>query len=175
MLDNTPNQPSMLRKKNWVEINNDACGTYNIISQIKFKTKMLKSSLYDYSDAYVLVQGTITITTGPPATDAVTERTDERNKRVIFKNYAPFTDWISEINNAQVDDAKDLDVVIPMYKLIEYSDNYSKTPESLLQYYRNEPHDAAILNFESLKPQTQYNNTTTTTTTTNNNNRKSPC
>ena len=62
MLDNTPNQPTKFRTKNWVEINDDARGTYNINSQIKFKTSMLKSSLCDYSDAYVLVSGTITIT-----------------------------------------------------------------------------------------------------------------
>ena len=71
-----------------------------------------------------------------------------------------------------------------MYKLIEYSDNYSKTAASLLQYYRNEPHDAAILNSESLKPQTQYNNNNNNNNSNNNNNnnnsnnnnnRKSPC
>ena len=64
----------------------------------------------------------------------------KRNKEVILKNYAPSTEHISRINNTQVDNAKDLDSVIPMYNnLIEYSDNYSKTSESLWQYYRDEP------------------------------------
>ena len=62
LLDNTPNQPSKFRTKNWVEINDDARGTYNTNSQIKFKTSMLKSSLCDYSDADILVSGTIAIT-----------------------------------------------------------------------------------------------------------------
>ena len=61
------------------------------------------------------------------------------NKRVVFKNCAPFSDCITEINNAQVDDAQKIDVVMPMYNLIEYSDAYSKTSGSLWQYYRDEP------------------------------------
>ena len=69
LLDNTPNKPTKFRTKNWVEINGDSHGTYNTNSQIKFKTSMLRSSLYDYSDAYILVSGTITIT-GAGADDA---------------------------------------------------------------------------------------------------------
>ena len=60
-LNNTPNQPSKFRTKNWVEINDDLCGTYNTNSQIKFKTSMLKSSLCDYRDACIAVNGTITV------------------------------------------------------------------------------------------------------------------
>ena len=77
---------------------------------------------------------------------------DKRNKEVIFKNCAPFTDCIIEIDNAQVNDAKDLDVVMPMYNLIEYSNNYSKTPGSLWQYDRDEPaldNNGNIVNFSS--------------------------
>ena len=59
LLDNTPNQPSKSRSKNYIEINNDSCGTYNTNSQIKFKTSMLNSSLCDYSDTYILVKETI--------------------------------------------------------------------------------------------------------------------
>ena len=73
---------------------------------------MLRSSLCDYSDTYILVSGTITIT-GAGADDAA-KRLDERNKGVIFKNCAPFTDCISEINNTQIDNAKYIDVVMPM-------------------------------------------------------------
>ena len=115
-LGNKPNQLSKLRTKNWVEINNDSREMYNPNSQIKFKTSMLKSSLCDYSDAYILVNEAITIT-GTGADDNA-EKLDERNKGVIFKNCPPFTDCISEINNAQIDRAKDLDVVMPMYNLI---------------------------------------------------------
>ena len=139
MIDDTSNQPSKLRTKNWVEINNESRGTCNVNSQIKFKTTMLKSSLCDYSAAYILVKGTITIT-GTGA-DAAARQADERDKGVAFKNCAPFTNCISEINNTQVDNAKDIDIVIPMYNLIEYSDNYAKTTGSLWQYFRNESDD----------------------------------
>ena len=90
---------------------------------------MLKTYLCDYSDAYILATGTITIT-GAGEDDAA-KRLDGRNKGVIFKNCAPFTDCIGEINNIEIDNAKYLDVVIPMYKLIEYRNIYSKTLGSL--------------------------------------------
>ena len=98
---------------------------------------MLRSSLCDYSDAYILVSGTITIT-GAGADDAA-KRLDERKKGVIFKNCQSFTECISEINNTQIDNAKYIDIVMPMYNSIEYSHNYSKTSESLWQYYRDDP------------------------------------
>ena len=88
---------------------------------------MLKSNLYDYSDAYILVKGTITVN-NTPAADANASNT---NKKVICKNCAPYTNCISEINNTQVDNAKDIDIAMCMYNLIEYSDNYSKTSGSL--------------------------------------------
>ena len=90
---------------------------------------MLRSSLCDYGDAYILVKGKITIT-GAGA-DAAARQADERDKGVIFKNCAPFTNCISKINNTQVDNAKDIDIVMPMYNLIEYSDNYSERSGSL--------------------------------------------
>ena len=122
MLENAPNQPTKFTTKSWAEINDDARGTYKTNSQIKFETSMLKSKLCDYSDAYILVSGTITIT-GDGYDDAA-KQADERGKRVIFKNCALFTDCISEINNNKIDYAKDLDFVIPMYNLTEYSINY---------------------------------------------------
>ena len=100
---------------------------------------MLKSSLCDYSDAYILVTGKIAITGA--GDDAAARQTDERDKGVAFKNGAPFTNCISEINNTQIDNAKDIDIVMPMYNLIEYSDNYAKTSGNLWQYYRDEPND----------------------------------
>ena len=82
---------------------------------------MLKSSLYDYSDAYILVKGTITVN-NTAATGAAAYNT---NKKVIFQKCAPFINCISQINNRQIDNAKDIDIVMPMYNLIEYSFNYS--------------------------------------------------
>ena len=110
LLDNTPNQPTKFRTKNWVEINDDVLGTHSTNSQFEIKTSMLKSGLCDYSDACILVSGTIT--TNGAGVDDNAKQLYERNKVVIFKNCAPFTDCISEINNAQVENAKDLNVVM---------------------------------------------------------------
>ena len=96
---------------------------------------MLKYILYDYSDVYILVKGTITVNN----TAAQGVAANNINKDVIFKNCAPFTNCISEINNTQIDNAKDIDIVTPMYNLIEYSDNYAKTTGSLWQYCKDIP------------------------------------
>ena len=148
LIDDTSNQPSKFRTRSWVEINDESIGTYNVNSQIKFKTTMLKFSLCDYSDAYILVKGRITITGA--GDNAAARQADEIEKGVAFKNCAPFINWISEINNTQVDNARDIDIVMPMYNLIEYSDNYAKTSGSLWQYFRDEP-DSDIEDSESFK------------------------
>ena len=141
MLDNTSNQPSKFRTKNWVEINDESRGTYSVNRQINFKTSMLRSSLCDYSDVYTLVKGNIKVDDKPTAeADA-----NSTNKEVISKNCAPFTDCISKIINAQVDNAKDIDIVMLMYNSIEYSDNYSKRSESLWQYCKDIPVVMVIL------------------------------
>ena len=131
LIDDASNQPSKFRTKNWIEINDESRGTFNVNSQIKFKTAMLKYSLCDYSDAYINVKRTITAN----STAAADAGGNNTNKKVIFKSCAPFTNCMSEINNTQVDNAKDIDIVMPMYNLIEYSDNYAKTSGSLWQYY----------------------------------------
>ena len=94
---------------------------------------MLRSSICDYSDEYMLVKGNISVNN----TGADGAAANNTNKKVIFKNRAPFTAFISEISNTQVDDAKDIDIVMPMYNLIEYSNNYSKTYGSLWQYFKD--------------------------------------
>ena len=132
---NTLNQPSKFRTRNWVEINDESRGAYNVNSQIKFKTTMLISSLWDYSDAYILVKGTISVNN----TAAQSAAANNTNKKIISKNCAPFTNCISEINNTQIDNVKDIDIVMPMYSLIEYSDNYAKTTGSLWQYCKDIP------------------------------------
>ena len=148
MIGDASNQPSKFRTKNWVEINDESRGTYDVNSHIKFKTTMLKSSLCDYSDAYIFVKGKITIT-GEGA-DAAARHANEREKSAAFKNCAPFTNCISEINNIQVNNAKDIDTVMSMYNLIEYSDNYAKTSGRLWQYFRDEPNNN-LANSESFK------------------------
>ena len=133
--DETSNQPSKFRARNWVEINDESRGAYNVNSQIKFKTTMLKSSLCDYSDAYILVKGTISVNN----TAAQGANANNINRQVIFKNCAPFTNCISEINNTQIDNDKDIDSVMSMYNIIEYSDNYAETTGSLWQYCKDIP------------------------------------
>ena len=100
---------------------------YNANSDIKLKTSMIRSNLCDYSDTYIHVKATIIVQN----TVAAAVPVNNTNKKVIFKNCAPFTNCISEINNRQVDDARDIDILMPMYNLIEYSDVYSNTSESL--------------------------------------------
>ena len=94
---------------------------YNTNSQIKFTTLTLKPSLYDYSAAYILVKGAITIAPAP----APASKAENNNREVVFKSCAAFTDCISEINIMQIDIAKGMDVVMSMYNLIEYSNNKS--------------------------------------------------
>ena len=109
---------------------------------------MLKSSLCDYSDAYILVKEKITITGA--GDNHAAKQADERDKGVAFKNRAPFTSCKSDINNVEIDYCQDIDIVMPMYNLIEYSDNYAKTSGSLWQYYRGEPNDN-LANSKSFK------------------------
>ena len=127
LLDDASNQPSKFKTKNWVQINDESRGTCNVNSQIKFRTTMLKSSLCDYSDAYILVKGKITITGGGDGAAAI--QADERDKDVAFKNCAPFINGISEINNTQINNCKYIDIVMPLYNLLEHSDNYAKHRE----------------------------------------------
>ena len=147
LLDRASNQPSKFRTRNWVEINGESKETYTN-NDIKFKTTMLRSNLCDYADAYILVMGTITIT-GAEDDDAA-KQADKRDKGATFKNCAPFTKCISRINNADIDNAQDIDIVMLLYNLIEYSDSYSKTPGSLYQCYKDE-HNNNIADSESFK------------------------
>ena len=108
LLDNASNQPSKFRINNWIEINDDSRRTHNPNKQIKFKTTVRKSTLCDYSDAYILAKVTITVhNTGTVAAP------NNRNKKVIFKKCAPFTNCRSEINNTEIDNAKDINIVMP--------------------------------------------------------------
>ena len=134
LLDNAPNQPSKFRTKNWVELNDESRVTYPIDSHIKFKTIMLKSSLCNYGHPFLLVKGRTTVNNKGTAAAPTNS-----NKKVIFKNCTQFTDCIFEIKNTQVDNAKQIDIVMPMHNLIEYSNNYSKTSGCLWQNYKDIP------------------------------------
>ena len=130
-------------------MNDDSRGTYNTNSQIRFKTSMLKPSLCDYSDEYILVKGTIIMLNTAAAAAAV----NNGNKKVIFKNGAPFTDCISKMKNTQIDNAEYIVAVMLMYKLIEYRNNYSKTSRSLWQHCRDKPaidNNCAIIVFNAV-------------------------
>ena len=114
---------------------NSLSNTYNENKSIRFKTPMLRSDLCDYADAYILVSGTITVAGNHPR--------DRKNKPVILKDNAPFVSCITRINGELIEDADDLDIVMPMYNLLEYSKNYRKTIGSLYNYYRDELNDDA--------------------------------
>ena len=109
---------------------------------------MLRSSLCDYSDPYILDKGNITVNN--TAVDGAAA--NNTNKKVTFNNCAPFINYISKINNKDIDNAKYIDIVMPVYNLIEYSDNYLKRSGSLSQYYKDIPavnanNDNTIVNF----------------------------
>ena len=156
LLNDESNEPSKFRTKHWVEIDDDIRSAYSPNKQIRFKRSMLKSNLCDYSDAYILVKGNISANnTAAAGADA-----NNANKKVIFKNCAPFTNCISKINNTQIDNAEYIDIVMPMYNLIEYSDNYSKTSESLWQYCKDIPavdDDGEIVNFNGANATDSFN------------------
>ena len=116
---------------------NSLSNAYNENKSIRFKTPMLRSNLCDYSDAYILVKGTITVT-APGVNNNANNIRDKRNRPLILKNNAPFVSCITRINGELIEDADDLDVVMSMYNLLEYSKNYRKTIGSLYNCYRDE-------------------------------------
>ena len=122
--------PRFITKK-WIEVQSQSGNTYNMTKPIRFKTSMLRSDLCAYSDACVWVKGTITVT--DPNNNVNFDR------RLTLKNNAPFISYISKINGELVENAEDLDIVIPMYNLLVYSKNYEKSSGSLFNYYRDEP------------------------------------
>ena len=119
--------------KKWIEVQSQSGNTYSTSKPIRFKTSVLRSDLCDYSDAYVWVKGKITVT--DPNNNANFDR------RLTLKNNAPFISCISKIKVELIENAEDLDIMIPMYNLLEYSKNYEKTSGSLFNYYRDEPKD----------------------------------
>ena len=145
--------PKFVTKK-WIEVYDQSQGNYNVNKEIRIKTSMLRSDLCDFSDTYIVVKGNITITKKTLIADDIdapnntaanvtatntANNNDSGDKKLVFKNNAPFINCISKINGVKIDNAEDLDVVMPMYNLLEYSKNYRKTTGSLWNYYRDEP------------------------------------
>ena len=134
-------QLSKFATREYVRVNS-LSNTYNENKSIRFKTPMLRSNLCDYSEAYILVKGTITVTAPGVNNDANNIR-DKRIRPLILKTNAPFVSCITRINGELIEDADDLDIVMPMYNLLEYSKNYRETIGSLYNYYRDELSDDA--------------------------------
>ena len=115
--------PRFITKK-WIEVQSQSGSTYSTSKPIRFKTSMLRSDLCDFSDAYVWVKGTITVTN--PNNNANFDR------RLTLKNNAPFISCVSKINGEFVENVEDLDIVIPMYNLLVCSKNYEKLQDLCL-------------------------------------------
>ena len=148
--DNESEKLSKFVTREYVRVNS-LSNTYNENKSIRFKTPMLRLNLCNYSDAYILVKGTITVT-APGANNGANNIRDKRNRPLILKNNAPFVSCITRINGELIEDSDDLDIVMSMYNLLEYSKNYRKTIGSLYNYYRDElSDDADDNNFDNIK------------------------
>ena len=152
-LDTTSDDKDLPRfvTKKWIKVYDQSGGNYNINKEVRIKTSMLRSDLCDFSDTYIIVKGTITIT-GPDNA--------KRNKSVALKNNAPFMNCISKTDGIKIDNAEHLDVVMPIYSLLENSKNYGKTTGSLWSYYRDEPSDTRSSDSESFKYKTNITGNT---------------
>ena len=129
LLGNESENLSKFVTREYVRVNS-LSNTYNENKSIRFKIPMLRLDLCDYVGAYILVTGTITVTGNHPR--------DRQNRPLILKNNVPFISCITRINGELIEDADYLDIVMPMYNLLEYSKNYRKTIGSLYNYYRDE-------------------------------------
>ena len=148
--------------KKWIEVHDQSRGVCSTNKQIRFKASMLRSDLCDYFDAYIVVKGIITVS-------AAERDRDEKNRQVTLKNNAPFISCISKINGTLIENAEDLDIVMPIYNLLKYSKNYLKTFGSLWNYYRGELADEAndnnnpnknVINSKSFKYKTSITENT---------------
>ena len=126
LLNITDNENSKFATKKWYVIDSESKGNYSHENEIKFLKSSSESSLCDYSDAYILVTGNITVTGG------------NANTKVAFKNCVPFRKCRTEINEIFVDNAEHINITMPMYNLTEYSDNYSDISGSLWQFKKDQ-------------------------------------
>ena len=135
--------------KTWVEVYDQSEKNYNLNKEIRIKMSILRSDLCDFSDGYIVVEGDITLLLLKVDNDA-----NKRNKNLAFKNNAPFINCIAKINGIKIDNAEDLDIVMPMYNLLEYSKSYKKITGSLWNFYRDEPSKPLSSNSKSFKYKT---------------------
>ena len=126
LLNGSDNDNSKFATKKWYIIDSESNGNYSQNDEIKFLTRSIESSLCDYSDAYILVTGNITATPNNAAT------------QVVFKNCVPFEKCRTEINETFIDEATHINITMLIHNLIEYSDNYYDTSESLWYFKRDE-------------------------------------
>ena len=144
LLNGSGNNNSKFATKKWYIIDSESNGNYSQNDEIKFLTRSIESSLCDYSDAYILVTGNITATPNNAAT------------QVVFKNCAPFEKCRTEINETFIDEATHINITMPMYNLIEYSDDYSDTSGSLWQFKRDEIVNNAGVTSDNNAPSFKY-------------------
>ena len=144
LLNNSENEYPKFSTKKWYVIGSESKGNYSHGNPIKFLTSSLESSIWDYSDAYILVTGNINITGG------------NNNTKVAFKNCSPFRKYRTEINETFINDADFINITMPMYNLIEYSDNYSDTSGSLWDFKRDEIVDNADVTNDNNAPSFKY-------------------
>ena len=155
-LGNTDSESSKFATRKWYAINDQNNTDYGEGSEdgttVRFETKVIKSNLCDYWDPYILVTGDITATGG------------DANTRVAFKNCAPFTKCMTHINDEHLYGANNLDMITPMYNVVEYNDNYSDTSGSLRQFERDElpvtnagnPDEVSVDNSTSFKYKSSF-------------------
>ena len=114
--------PRFVTKK-WIEVYDQSAGNYNVNKEIILKRSIPRSDLCDFRDLYIVVKGDIPL--------QIDNDANKRNENLAFKNNAPFTNCISKTNGVKIDNAEDLDALMPMYNLLQYSKNYRKTTGSL--------------------------------------------
>ena len=153
LLDTTSDDKDLPRfvTKNWTEVYVQSVKNYNVKKEITIKTPMLRSDLSDFNDACIVMKGIVAVTDPDNA---------KTNKAAAFKNNAPFINCISKTNGIHIDNAEDLDVVMPVYNLLEYSKNYRKTTGSLWNYYRDKSRDPLPSNSKSFKYKTSITGNT---------------
>ena len=163
LLNGSDNENSKFATKKWYIIDNESKGNYSHHNPIKFLTSSLESSLCDYSDAYTLVTGNITVTrtiavsAGSPAgTEPQRKQPLNAATQVIFRNCAPFEKCSTDIDGTLVDETNFINITMPMYNLIKYSDNYSDSSGSLWDFKRDEIVDNANMTNDDNVPSFKY-------------------
>ena len=164
LLNGSDNENSKFATKKWYVIDSESKGNYSHHNSIKFLTKSIESSFCDYSDAYVLVTGniavtrTIAVSAGSPACTQPPKKQQLliEATQVVFKNCAPFKKCSTKIDSTLVDEADFINITMPMYNFIEYSDNYSDTSWSLCDFKSKEIVDNANVTNNDNAPSFKY-------------------